>query len=139
MWTGADRPYGCARPNKGASGSCHCPLQWLEHWQITCGEAALLPPIEPSSSAIALRSAKPLRVDGVRHMIGELSLNVAWKRQGPTLLRQAWATAAYRQGTGLKLIADILGHGSLDTTAPYTQVHFEELRQAALPWPRKKT
>jgi hypothetical protein len=26
----------------------------------------------------------------------------------------------------------------LETTAPYAQVHFEELRQAALPWPRLK-
>jgi site-specific recombinase XerD len=31
-----------------------------------------------------------------------------------------------------------LGHRSVDTTAPYANVHFEQLRQAALPWPRTK-
>jgi len=57
---------------------------------------------------------------------------------GPHVLRRSWATLAHRRGTGLKLIADILGHRSLETTAPYAQIHFEELRQAALPWPRTK-
>jgi integrase/recombinase XerD len=80
-----------------------------------------------------------LRVDGVRHLIRRAFAECGLGATGPHTLRQAWATAAYQQGTGLKLIADILGHGSLDTTAPYTQVHFEELRQAALPWPRRKT
>jgi site-specific recombinase XerD len=137
-WPGVDRLYGCARPNKGASGSCHCPLQWLEHWRITCGEAALSQPIEPSSSAIALRSVSLCAWMGVRHMIRRAFAECGLEAAGPHLLRQAWATAAYRRGTGLKLIAGILGHGSLDTTAPYTQVQFEELRQAALPWPRKR-
>ena len=81
---------------------------------------------------------QPLRVDGVRHMIRRAFAECGLEAAGPHLLRQAWATAAYRRGTGLNLITDILGHGSLDTTAPYTQVHFEELRQAALPWPRKR-
>jgi site-specific recombinase XerD len=79
-----------------------------------------------------------LRVDGVRHMIRRAFAECGLEATGPHTLRQAWATAAYQRGTGLKLIADILGHESLDTTAPYTQVHFEELRQAALPWPRRK-
>jgi hypothetical protein len=34
------------------------------------------------------------------------------------------------------LIADILGHGSLQSTLRYAHVNLEELRQAALPWPR---
>ena len=92
--------------------------------------------------AIFVRHRAPvgqaLRVDGVRHMIRRAFAECGLEATGPHALRQAWATAAYQQGTGLKLIADILGHGSLDTTAPYTQVHFEELRQAALPWPRWK-
>jgi hypothetical protein len=31
-----------------------------------------------------------------------------------------------------------LGHGSVDTTAQYAKVHFEQLRQAALPWPHSQ-
>jgi len=92
--------------------------------------------------AIFVRHRAPvgqaLHVDGVRHMIRRAFATCGMEAMGPHTLRQAWATAAYRRGTGLKLIADILGHRSLDTTAPYTQVHIEELRQAALPWPRNR-
>ncbi len=63
---------------------------------------------------------------------------MAWKRQDPTFYVKLGRLPPIDEARGLKLIADILGHGLLDTTAPYTQVHFEELRQAALPWPRKR-
>jgi site-specific recombinase XerD len=36
----------------------------------------------------------------------------------------------------LKTIADLLGHLSINTTARYARVHLQELREAALPWPR---
>jgi len=58
------------------------------------------------------------------------------KARGTHILRHTWATWAHRRGVGLKLIADILGHRSLGTTARYARVHVEELRQVALPWPR---
>lgn len=81
---------------------------------------------------------RPLSTDGVRHAIGRAFARCGIEATGPHILRRSWATLAHRQGAGLKLIADILGHQSLETTAPYAQVHFEELRQAALPWPRAK-
>ena len=37
-----------------------------------------------------------------------------------------------------KLIADLLGHRSLQSTQRYAHVHVEELRQVALPWPKNK-
>jgi integrase/recombinase XerD len=40
-----------------------------------------------------------------------------------------------RRGVGLKAIADVLGHQSLESTARYARVDFKALRQAALPWP----
>ena len=55
---------------------------------------------------------------------------------GTHILRHTWATYAHRRGASLKLIADILGHSSLQTTLRYAHVNLEELRQAALPWPR---
>lgn len=81
---------------------------------------------------------RPLSTDGVRHAIGRAFARCGMEATGPHILRRSWATLAHRRGAGLKLIADILGHQSLETTAPYAQVHFEELRQAALPWPRTK-
>lgn len=79
---------------------------------------------------------RPLSTDGARHAIGRAFARCGIEATGPHILRRSWATLAHRRGAGLKLIADILGHRSLETTAPYAQVHFEELRQAALPWPR---
>lgn len=54
---------------------------------------------------------------------------------GTHILRHSWATLAHRRGASLKLIADMLGHRSLNTTNRYAHVNIEELRQVALPWP----
>ena len=55
---------------------------------------------------------------------------------GTHVLRHTWATTVHRRGIDLKLVADVLGHRSLDTTSRYAHVNLEELGQAALPWPR---
>jgi len=81
---------------------------------------------------------RPLPTDGVRNVIRRAFGRCGIKATGPHILRQSWATLAHQRGTDLKLIADVLGHRSVDTTAPYAKVHFEQLRQAALPWPRTK-
>jgi site-specific recombinase XerD len=81
---------------------------------------------------------QPLSTDGVRGVIGRAFERCGLEATGPHILRCSWATLAHRRGASLKLIADILGHQSLETTAPYAQVHFEQLRQAALPWPHRK-
>lgn len=39
--------------------------------------------------------------------------------RGTHILRHTWATCAHRRGASLKLIADILGHSSLQTTLRY--------------------
>jgi site-specific recombinase XerD len=57
------------------------------------------------------------------------------KPRGVHILRHTLATRLHRRGTGLKAIADVLGHRSLDTTARYARINYAELRQAALPWP----
>jgi site-specific recombinase XerD len=51
------------------------------------------------------------------------------------ILRHTFATRLHRRGLDIKTIADVLGHLSLDTTTRYARVNFDELRQAALPWP----
>jgi site-specific recombinase XerD len=79
---------------------------------------------------------RPLPTDGVRNVIRRAFGRCGIAATGPHILRQSWATAAHQRGMDLKRIADVLGHRSVDTTAPYAKVHFEQLRQAALPWPR---
>lgn len=71
----------------------------------------------------------------VRHAFARAGIEAA----GTHILRHTWATRAYRRGTRLKLIADVLGHRSLDATVRYAHVNVEELRQAALPWPKHNT
>jgi len=79
---------------------------------------------------------QPLSTDGVRHVIRRAFGRCGIRASGPHLLRQSWASAAHQRGMDLKRIADVLGHRSVETTASYAKVHFEQLRQAALPWPR---
>jgi len=70
----------------------------------------------------------------VRHAFARCQI----KAGGSYILRHTWATWAHRRGAGLKLIADVLGHRSLQPTQRYAHVNLEELRQVALPWPKIK-
>lgn len=56
-------------------------------------------------------------------------------RIGTHRLRHTAASRMLGQGATLKQIADVLGHGSIDTTAIYAKVDLQMLAGAALPWP----
>jgi len=79
---------------------------------------------------------RPISTGCVRDVIRRAFKRCGIAASGTHILRHTWATYAHRRGAGLKLIADILGHSSLQTTLRYAHVNLEELRQAALPWPR---
>jgi integrase/recombinase XerD len=75
----------------------------------------------------------------IRQLVRRAFTRCGIKPAGTHVLRHTWATWAHRRGAGLKLIADVLGHRSLETSQRYAQVNLAELRQAALPWPRIKS
>lgn len=79
---------------------------------------------------------RPLSTQCVREVIRRAFERCGIAARGTHILRHTWATYAHRRGASLKLIADILGHSSLQTTLRYAHVNLEELRQAALPWPK---
>ena len=54
---------------------------------------------------------------------------------GTHVLRHTAASRMRAAGHGLKGIADILGHRSVDTTTIYVKLDVEALRAVALPWP----
>jgi integrase len=54
---------------------------------------------------------------------------------GTHVLRHTAAARMRASGHGLKGIADVLGHRSVDTTAIYVKLDIEALRSVALPWP----
>jgi len=78
---------------------------------------------------------KPQQVrDMVRLAFARTGINAG----GSHVLRRTWATWAQHRGLSLKLIADVLGHRSIDSTTRYAQLNLDDLRQAALPWPKIK-
>jgi site-specific recombinase XerD len=92
-----------------------------------------------SNRALFLHYSPPfdrgLTAQGVRQLVGRAFVRSGIKASGAHILRHTWATWAHRRGTDLKVIADVLGHRSVETTQRYAHVHLEELRQIALPWP----
>lgn len=54
---------------------------------------------------------------------------------GTHILRRTIASKIYKNGASLKMVADILGHQSLESTAVYTKIDTEGLLQAAGVWP----
>lgn len=54
---------------------------------------------------------------------------------GTHILRRTAASKIYKKGASLKMVADLLGHQVLDSTAVYTKIDTERLLQAAGTWP----
>ena len=92
-----------------------------------------------SSRAVFLRHRAPLgqavQAHHVRGAMRRALVRSGLEATRVHLFRHTFATQLHQRGVGLKAIADLLGHRSLDTTAHYARVNIEELRQAALPWP----
>lgn len=54
---------------------------------------------------------------------------------GTHILRHSTATVLRKKGIPLKIIADFLGHHSIEITKKYAQVDIDSLRQVVQPWP----
>jgi integrase len=54
---------------------------------------------------------------------------------GTHILRHTAAACMVQSGSSLKLVADVLRHRSIDTTAIYAKVDLPNLSRVALPWP----
>lgn len=54
---------------------------------------------------------------------------------GTHMLRHTAAKEMINKGIGLKTIADVLGHESVETTSIYTKLHFTQLQDVAGTWP----
>jgi site-specific recombinase XerD len=60
---------------------------------------------------------------------------ISKKITGTHILRRTFASRIYGKGNSLKMVADILGHESLDSTVIYTKINKEQLFHAAGVWP----
>ena len=59
--------------------------------------------------------------------------DLAWT--GTHILRHTAAACMVQSGSSLKLVADVLRHRSIDTTAIYAKVDLPNLSRVASPWP----
>lgn len=82
-------------------------------------------PIAPcSASSVSHRVAEAIRRAGVEA-----------PAHGAHLLRHSLATRMLREGATLDAIGVLLRHEDIETTAVYSKVDVELLRQVAQPWP----
>ena len=70
----------------------------------------------------------------VRYAISKTGINGYWA--GPHSIRRHFGTALYSADSGLKKVADMLGHDSVTTTSAYVRLDIEGLRKSvACNWP----
>ncbi len=81
----------------------------------------------------------PVTVSSINSLVARAfaKTGVSSPHHGSHALRHAWATRMLEEGRPLKIIADLLGHRSLDTTRIYTKVDLSRLRTVPLPWPEE--
>jgi integrase len=80
---------------------------------------------------------KPTAVTGVFQRCVRLSgLDIPYR--GPHCLRHSYAVHLLRQGGSTKVIGDLLGHRSAESTRVYLRLAIEDLRQVALPVPSEE-
>jgi integrase/recombinase XerD len=80
----------------------------------------------------------PLKANGLHRIIAAHRRRAdipGVANRGPHAFRHAFGTRLLNGGQSLKVIADMLGHRSLDSTFMYTKVDFETLKQLPLDWP----
>jgi site-specific recombinase XerD len=77
-----------------------------------------------SSNVVSAAVCRALRRAGIEAPIS-----------GAYVFRHTVASHMVRRGTGLKEVADLLGHRCLDTAAIYAKLDVPALREVALPWP----
>ena len=80
---------------------------------------------------------KPITSKTVAAALGEAAARcgLSDRPHGTHVLRHSIATHLVQRGTPFKVIADLLRHRSLNTTAIYAKVDLPALKRVALPWP----
>ena len=94
----------------------------------------------PSSDSdyVFLRQIRPhvqLGPGAISAMVRARTLRCGLPPLHPHAFRHAFATRLLRAGQSVKVIADLLGHRSLDAVAVYAKVDFARLIEVAVEWP----
>jgi integrase/recombinase XerD len=126
----------CAPGSAAANGCCRCPkevgaalAEYLRHGRPQHRERrvflTLTDPVQTFQAAVV---SAIVRRNLVRAGIplGRLA--------GAHMLRHTAASRMVNGGAGLKDVADVLGHRSLQTTGIYVKLDLDALAAVALPW-----
>jgi site-specific recombinase XerD len=77
------------------------------------------------------RQGFPISTDYVHHFVEECAKKAGLeKKVTPHMLRHSFATHIYRQGVKITVLAKLLGHAGIRSTAIYTHTDLVHLRQA---------
>lgn len=82
---------------------------------------------------------QPMGTSQVRNTVRRAAIRAGLEDfTGTHMLRHTAAKGMINNGVDLKMIADILGHESIETTSIYTKINFTELQDVAGTWPEVK-
>jgi len=82
----------------------------------------------------------PLGTGRVHQAVHAAYVRCGWRdRSGTHLLRHSVARRLLRSGLSLKVVADVLRHKSIETTAIYTKIDLRSLEAVTLPWPGRRS
>jgi integrase/recombinase XerD len=99
--------------------------------------------IQPDSRRVfyALRSGKPICSGAISQIVSRAlqHAGIQTPRPGAHLLRRTLASHLVQHGVSLKAVADLLGHGCLDTSRIYANVNHSMLLEISRPWPTEVT
>ncbi|WP_058305991.1 tyrosine-type recombinase/integrase [Gracilibacillus massiliensis] len=83
---------------------------------------------------------QPMGTSQVRNTVRRAAIRAGIENfTGTHMLRHTAAKEMINNGVDLKMIADILGHESIETTSIYTKINFTELQDVAGIWPEVRT
>lgn len=97
---------------------------------------------ESESEYVFLRHRRPhtrLSPVAISFLVGAWTQRCGLPRLHPHALRHAFATRLLRAGQPIKIIADLLGHRSLEAVSIYAKVDFARLIEVAVEWPEEVT
>lgn len=91
--------------------------------------------LENSINSYVFSKYKPLTTRNIQKIVSNVARKAGLKKRvTPHTLRHSFATHLLEQGTDIRIIQELLGHASLNTTQVYTHVSSEEIKKIKNPF-----